>query len=167
MFITVIRLTIVATFSLVILCSCKVSTEANNSKYIKEEAVDDTSRINITDAFQEYPYQLKKQPRLSPPDSLAKLGISGSVVYVYTLNTQGAISNVEVMKLRLQNRKGERVADFFDPAVSVGNRDEPYPESVEKHLSWLLSFARSLEFQKIEGIEVQDTTRFTLPIRIK
>lgn len=162
-----IRLLIAIIFYSTILCSCGSAAETDGRRASQEKAVEDTSRTSIIDVFHEYPYELKKHPRLSPPDSLTEPGISGSVVFAYALNSRGEIVDVQVMKLRLQNQNGQKVADFFDPAMSVGKRENPYPESVEKHLSWLLSYARNVEFQRREGVEVQDTTRFTLLTRIE
>lgn len=147
---------------IVLLFSCESSS--NTSREAKNY---DSSRVNIVDVFQDSPYKVKEHKKLTAPDSLFDEGVTGSVVFAYTLDSEGEIDQVDVMKLRLRNSRGDLITDFFDSDIRMHKRQKKYPDSVKVHLPWLLSYAKNLEFQVREDVNVKGKTRFTLPTKVE
>jgi hypothetical protein len=150
----------VSSWILILLATCSCSSSHLRPK---ENGLRKDSTIEIIDPIAHDNYEVSYLPNLTLPTELNQLGVNGMVVFLYELNMEGEINNVEIARLVVIAVDGDTIAHYVHPYIR--SEKHQYPKNIQRYIPWLLGYARSVRFRAFDRIDENNKSSFALLVR--
>lgn len=140
------KLLILISAVLINFSSCK--SQENNKEFI--------------DPVKPSPYKiLRDNPYVILPDSLGGEKYKGFAFVEGTIvDSTLCVTDVKIMKLKLQTKEGVNYIDYYYGVDSINNKAEQYLPFFEKYL-------KNLKIERVKGVDPHGGEVLTLPIKFK